>query len=105
MKVDNCRIHTETIAHDISFEHPARFGYPKAMPYEVVDRIPVRKEVFCEARLTDKQAKRVGRRLTNPRAITITHEGTQLTGFFQLEHDEAGFILRGMVTKIRFAAA
>ena len=104
MKVDNCRLKCETITHDISFEDPARFGYPRAMPYQVVDRIPVRREILCEVRLTDKQANRVKRRLDNPRAITITHEGTRLTGFFQLEHDEVGFILRGMVSKIRLAA-
>ena len=69
------------------------------------DRLPARKEVFCEARLTNGQANRMRRRLTNPRAITITHEGTKLTGIFQLEHDGAGFILKGMVSKIRFAEA
>ena len=97
------KMQTDTGFRDIFFDDPARFGYPNAFPGQVVDRISTGVQTTCEARLTTAEAIRIGEALQAGDRLTIERGRICLTGWFQLEHDDAGYLLTGRVERVRYA--
>ena len=94
------QMQTETYCWPVSFDDPARFGYPDAFPGEVVDLIPTAVHTTCEARLTNAEADRIGRALRAGDRLTVQCGSMRLTGWFHLEIDDAGYFLKGEVETI-----
>jgi hypothetical protein len=93
-------LHSVSRVCPISFNDPDRFGYPNALPGEIVDQIEVGREMTCIVRLTETQALHIARALEQGSQCLLRASRMTIAGYFQLECDESGWILVGDVTKI-----
>ena len=97
------KMQTETDVRDVRWGDPDEEGYTDTLRADAVLRCITAVHTTCEARLTTAEAIRIGEALQAGNRLMIQHGRMRLTGWFQLEYDDAGYLLTGKVEKIQYA--